>query len=263
MSKPLKPRRGTTAEHASFIGLAHEVTYDTDKNTLVTHDGVTPGGFPLAQEGDIASLNSTLRALIAKEVGEAESAASSQVSALETTLRTLIQQELAKKLSLSGGTMTGELLSSVSNEGNTNLGGATKEQIFVLSAGPDGIYGASSLTFFPYNHASYPGYIRIRANNQVRGYDLWLKTDGTASWNDNDILTTASGTAYATTRTPNCVTGYCTTSFTLPSGGTWKYMGVGSIGSYLNTGVSGTAAGGSKIQTNWSNGGWYIAARTA
>lgn len=55
MSKPLKPRRGTTAEHADFIGQAHEVTYDTDKHTLVTHDGVTPGGFPLARADEVAA----------------------------------------------------------------------------------------------------------------------------------------------------------------------------------------------------------------
>ena len=35
MSKPLKPRRGTTAEQNAFVGEAYEVTYDTDKNTLV------------------------------------------------------------------------------------------------------------------------------------------------------------------------------------------------------------------------------------
>lgn len=53
MSKPLKPKRGTTAQHASYIGEAHEVTFDTDKNTLVAHDGVTAGGFPLAKSAEL------------------------------------------------------------------------------------------------------------------------------------------------------------------------------------------------------------------
>jgi hypothetical protein len=43
----LQLRRGTTAEHSTFTGLVGEVTVDTDKDTLVVHDGVTPGGKPL------------------------------------------------------------------------------------------------------------------------------------------------------------------------------------------------------------------------
>jgi hypothetical protein len=43
-------RRGTTAEHASFTGLAGELTVDTTKDTVVVHDGSTAGGIPLATE---------------------------------------------------------------------------------------------------------------------------------------------------------------------------------------------------------------------
>lgn len=43
----LQLRRGTTAEHSAFTGLVGEVTVDTDKDTIVIHDGVTPGGRPL------------------------------------------------------------------------------------------------------------------------------------------------------------------------------------------------------------------------
>jgi hypothetical protein len=42
-------RRGTTAQHASFTGLLGELTVDTDKDTVVVHDGSTAGGFPLAR----------------------------------------------------------------------------------------------------------------------------------------------------------------------------------------------------------------------
>lgn len=48
----LQLRRGTTAEHASFVGLPGEVTVDTDKKTLVVHDGTAPGGTPLAKITD-------------------------------------------------------------------------------------------------------------------------------------------------------------------------------------------------------------------
>ena len=46
----IQQRRGTTAQHASFTGLAGEITVDTDKKVVVVHDGSTAGGIPLAKE---------------------------------------------------------------------------------------------------------------------------------------------------------------------------------------------------------------------
>lgn len=48
-------RRGTTTQHSSFTGLLGEVTVDTDKKTLVVHDGSTTGGYPLMREGASAT----------------------------------------------------------------------------------------------------------------------------------------------------------------------------------------------------------------
>jgi len=48
-------RRGTTTQHNSFTGLLGEVTVDTDKSTVVVHDGSTAGGFALALEGAAVS----------------------------------------------------------------------------------------------------------------------------------------------------------------------------------------------------------------
>mgnify|MGYP000206255335 CR=1 FL=1 len=47
MSKLLQLRGGTTSEHSSFTGALREVTVDTDKDTLVIHDGSTAGGHAL------------------------------------------------------------------------------------------------------------------------------------------------------------------------------------------------------------------------
>jgi len=47
MSKKLQLRGGTTSEHSTFTGAVREVTVDTDKDTLVIHDGATAGGFTL------------------------------------------------------------------------------------------------------------------------------------------------------------------------------------------------------------------------
>ena len=51
-------RRGNTTQHNSFTGLLGEVTVDTDKKTLVVHDGTTTGGFPLAREGAASNASS-------------------------------------------------------------------------------------------------------------------------------------------------------------------------------------------------------------
>ena len=57
MAKQLKLRRGTTSQHSSFTGAEGEVTVDTDKETLVVHDGSTAGGHPVAAE-DLGNVSS-------------------------------------------------------------------------------------------------------------------------------------------------------------------------------------------------------------
>ena len=57
MAKLLKLRRGTTSQHGSFTGAEGEVTVDTDKETLVVHDGSTAGGHAIAAE-DMANVSS-------------------------------------------------------------------------------------------------------------------------------------------------------------------------------------------------------------
>lgn len=47
MATRLQLRKGTTAEHSTFVGADGEVTVDTTKKALVLHDGVTAGGKPL------------------------------------------------------------------------------------------------------------------------------------------------------------------------------------------------------------------------
>jgi hypothetical protein len=56
-------RRGTTAQHASFTGLLAELTVDTDKKTVVVHDGTTAGGVPLARAAGGTLADTTIRGL--------------------------------------------------------------------------------------------------------------------------------------------------------------------------------------------------------
>tara|TARA_R100001510_G_scaffold46348_1_gene43254 strand:- start:292 stop:693 length:402 start_codon:yes stop_codon:yes gene_type:complete len=57
MSTQVQFRRGTTAEHSSFKGADGEVTVDTSIRTVVIHDAITNGGFPLLrQDGSNSAL---------------------------------------------------------------------------------------------------------------------------------------------------------------------------------------------------------------
>lgn len=48
----VQQRRGTTSQHSTFTGLLGEITVDTDKKTIVVHDGSTAGGIPLAKASE-------------------------------------------------------------------------------------------------------------------------------------------------------------------------------------------------------------------
>lgn len=45
--------RGTTAQHANYIGPEGEITVDTTKKTIVVQDGITAGGYPLAHDAAV------------------------------------------------------------------------------------------------------------------------------------------------------------------------------------------------------------------
>lgn len=47
-------RRGTTVQHSTFTGAVGEVTLDTNKQTLIVHDGSTAGGI-----AELVSLSGT------------------------------------------------------------------------------------------------------------------------------------------------------------------------------------------------------------
>ena len=134
MSKLLQLRGGTTAEHTSFTGAVREVTVDTDKDTLVVHDGTTAGGHVLPRtKADIDALNINADTLDGKQLATIESeyqafantAAANVVDSAPGTLDTLnelaaalgddpnfattVTNSIATKLPLAGGTMTGAI----------------------------------------------------------------------------------------------------------------------------------------------------------
>ena len=56
MAPQVQFRRGTTAEHSGFKGADGEVTVDTSLKTVVIHDAITNGGFPLLRQDGSNSL---------------------------------------------------------------------------------------------------------------------------------------------------------------------------------------------------------------
>jgi RNase P/RNase MRP subunit p29 len=77
-------RRGTTAAHTSFTGLAGELTVDTTKNTVVVHDGSTAGGVPLSKQrattGTTSGTTYTLALADANNIVTTTSASSTTVN---------------------------------------------------------------------------------------------------------------------------------------------------------------------------------------
>ncbi len=57
MATQVQFRRGTSAQNSAFTGAAGELTVDTDKDSLVVHDGSTQGGFEVAK-GDLSNISS-------------------------------------------------------------------------------------------------------------------------------------------------------------------------------------------------------------
>lgn len=67
MTRQVKRRRGSTADHSTFTGAEAEFTYDSDLKTIRVHDGVQVGGFPLGRADAVGSdlvLSTTFRQII-------------------------------------------------------------------------------------------------------------------------------------------------------------------------------------------------------
>jgi hypothetical protein len=81
----VKLRRGTTAQHAGFTGAEGEVTVDTDKDTVIVHDGTTAGGHELLKgDNDFMQVASD-KVRIGGSLGDANLESISQVGITSNT----------------------------------------------------------------------------------------------------------------------------------------------------------------------------------
>ena len=143
MTTALQLRRGTTDQHATFVGANGEVTVDTDKKTLVVNDGVTQGGTPLAREDSLTKfvrhdtatqgLTGAQQSNVKTNIGLGNV---SNTSDADKPVSTATQEALDGKLDKSGGTLTGSLtlIGALTLSGNatTALGAVPKQQVETL-----------------------------------------------------------------------------------------------------------------------------------
>lgn len=96
MAKQVRLRRGTTAEHADFVGANGEITVDTVKHVVIVHDGVTAGGWPSA---NAAAVDATLATLTANAANQAASINTLLANAATqaTTLNSLVANAAAQQ----------------------------------------------------------------------------------------------------------------------------------------------------------------------
>ena len=64
MAKQLRLRRGNTLEHSNFTGASGELTYDTQRNTIIIHNGSTAGGSVIAKQANVDILQNTINTTV-------------------------------------------------------------------------------------------------------------------------------------------------------------------------------------------------------
>jgi len=68
MAKQVQFRRGTTAQHSTFTGLAGELTVDTTLNSIVVHDGSTAGGHTIATANGLTQSNVGMKGYVDDQI---------------------------------------------------------------------------------------------------------------------------------------------------------------------------------------------------
>lgn len=142
--KRLQLKRGTTARTSTFTGLNGEVTVDTDKDTLVVHDNVTAGGFPLARE---SALNSHTARIDNPHV----------VTKAQVGLSNADNTADANKVVASAGKLTTGRTISLSGDvtGSVNFDGSSNADIVVTVGNDTHTHAFGNLTSKPTTLAGY------------------------------------------------------------------------------------------------------------
>lgn len=133
MSIQLKLRRGTTAQHSTFTGAEGEVTVDTDKDTLVVHDGTTPGGKPVlsASAGAVGTTNLADSSITTVKIADSNVTAINLGASAVTTAK--IADGNVTTIKIADGNVTGAKLENSGVTAGT-YGSSSSIPIFTLDA---------------------------------------------------------------------------------------------------------------------------------
>ena len=185
MAKPLRPKRGTTAKNDAFVGLASEITIDTEKHSIRVHDGVTAGGHALATDADLATVRAT--------ANEAKTNADIAQTTADTakTSAEAAQASADACLPLSGGTMTGTIkttqglaLAQDTTSNYTGVYGGTAHNTGAYL----GLYGKDNTSAGMFTLASSDGTTTNRLQGHLNGKLTWCGKDiiCVESWRSGD-----------------------------------------------------------------------------
>ena len=152
MSKQVKIRRGTSAQHASFTGVEGEITVDTTLDTVRVHDGATAGGRQLLR-ADLTNIGGTLgvanggtgaTTLTGVLVGNGTSAVTTKTNPSGAFVGTTDAQTLTNK-TLTSPTINGGTISGITDlaiaDGGTGASTAAAARVAL------GALGLTSVTF--------------------------------------------------------------------------------------------------------------------
>ena len=140
MSTQVQFRRGNTAQTSTFTGATAEITVDTDKETIVVHDGSTAGGFPLAKESALtanqvfsqASFNTANGAFAAANAATAtDTTQNNSITAAFTTANSagvyangaFAAANAAEQTAITAGSYANSAFTRANNSLNANTGG--------------------------------------------------------------------------------------------------------------------------------------------
>ena len=152
MAKQVQLRGGTTSQHSSFTGVAREVTVDTDKDTIVVHDGSTAGGVPLAKASELPTLTSLSVTSTAAELNilDGVTATAAELNYTDGVTSAIQTQLDAKQATITSLTSTGAELNVVdmSASGSTSGQLLTSNGTGSVSTWQDAPQGVSNSKLF-------------------------------------------------------------------------------------------------------------------
>lgn len=170
MTRILQVRRGTSAQHNNFTGLAGEITFDSTNKTLRVHDGETLGGIALARKDEIPQNNFDINNV----------SADFWTSLFSTYQTPALHQETSSLIALSNSTVIDYTFATNSAPIFTD--------ICVVCQTPEAGYSiddevrAFGIGNYPYPHVNtYVSGGALHARLFVGEQDFWVfhKTDGT------------------------------------------------------------------------------------